>query len=327
MSKVRHTPPKATKSHSSNLTQIQSEPDINNAVTMSDYVNTNRNKRFRPGNSPGSAPALVSLDLEYEQDPVISKCLTEQTVLINRLLADMGEIKSQNYEIKASNIEIRKSNERMEESMSFINKQFEDMKREVEDLRKERLLQKHYIESLEKKILDLQHKSRSSGIEIRNIPQEHTETTSSLIKTVSKICGTVGVSVQESSIRDVYRLPGKPSSSTTPRPIIAEFSSVQTKQTLMTAIRDYNKGKGKDKKLNTASIGLSGDPKPVYIAEQLPASTKRLFYQAREFAKNNRYKFCWISNSNIFIRKMEGDKQVLIHSEKCLLDLEPQNTI
>lgn len=327
MSTVRRTPPKPTTPLSSSLNQTQSEPDINNAVTMSDYVNKNRNKRFRKRDSPESGPALASPELQYEQDANVSKHLTEQATLMNKLLADIGEIKSQNSEIKASNVEIRKANEKMVESMSFINRQFEDMKKEVEDLRKERLQQRQYIENLEKKILDLQHKSRSSGIEIRNIPQEVTETSSSLITTVSKICGTVGVSVQELSIRDVYRLPGKASSLTTSRPIIAEFSSVQTKQALMTAVREYNKGKGKNEKLNTATIGLPGDPKPVYIAEQLPATTKKLFFQAREFAKNNKYQFCWISNSNIFLRKIEGDKQILIHSEKCLLDLDNLNSI
>lgn len=198
------------------------------------------------------------------------------------------------------------------------------MKMEVETLRKERREQQMYIENLEQKILDLQHKSRSSGIELRNIPQVSTESSSSLIKTMFYIGTTVGVRIGETELRDIYRLPGKSTTSSSPRPIIAEFTTVQTKQMLLSAVRKYNKGRGRDDKLNTVGIGMPGERHPVYISEHLPASAKKLFYQAREFAKKKSFKFCWISNGNIFLRKI-GEKQILVSSEKCLSLLESQN--
>ena len=158
-----------------------------------------------------------------------------------------------------------------------------------------------------------------------NIPQVSDESSTSLIKTMCNIGTTVGVGIGESQLRDIYRLPGKSTTSSSPRPIIAEFTSVQTKQTLLSAVRTYNKGRGRDDKLNTAVIGMPGERRPVYISEHLPASTKKLFYQAREFAKNNTFKFCWISNGNVFLRKLEGEKQILVSSEKCLIPPENQN--
>lgn len=89
--------------------------------------------------------------------------------------------------------------------------------------------QRSYIENLEKKLQDIQYKSRSSGIEIRNIPQVQSETNSSLVKTVCKIGEVVGVSIPETEFRDIYRLPGKSAAPSTSRPLIAEFTSVQTK--------------------------------------------------------------------------------------------------
>ncbi|KAH9631462.1 hypothetical protein HF086_004623 [Spodoptera exigua] len=314
MASAQRTPPKTP------ISQTQSEPDINSAVEMSEYVNVSRSKRRRNGTSPQGGTNLSLQDVQINNQD-ISRTLAEQTSLMTKLLADIGEIKSQNNQIKASNAQIRETNEEIIQSMSFMNKQFEDMKKEIEDLRKDRQLQQNYIEQLEKKILDMQHMSRSSGIEIRNIPQDNNETTSTLIKTVCKIGEIVGLPIPESNIRDIYRLPGKSTGPTIPRPIIAQFSTVQTKQSLLSAVRSYNKEQRKEAKINTGVIGLPGKTQPVYIAEQLPPSIKKLFYQTREFAKNKSYQFCWISNGNIFLRKVEGDKQILIRSEKCLQDL------
>lgn len=309
MAGVQRTPPNTPKVRTplNNLsqTQTQSEPDINSAIMMSDYVNTNRNKR-RKENSPQGGLDLGPQDLEEklviwknEQDSNISKMLTEQTASMAKLIADIGEIKTQNALIHQSNTEIRKSNEDIAQSMYFMNKKFEEMRKEVEDLRKERQEQQKCIETLEQKINDLQHKSRSSGIELRNIPEGNSETNASLIKTVCKIGELVGVHVPETNLRDIYRLPVKSTNSTTPRPIIAEFTTVQTKQALITAVRSYNKEKGKGDKINSVLLGIPGNPQPVYIAEQLPASTKKLFYLTRQYANNNNYKFCWVSNGNI----------------------------
>ncbi|CAH1638160.1 unnamed protein product [Spodoptera littoralis] len=325
MAGVQHSPPNTPKSKGSlGLTQTQSEPDINSAAKISDYVNVNRNKRPRQGDSPQGELEFGELEADKNNQD-ISCTLAEQTTLMASLLRDIAEVKSQNNQIKASNAQIRETNEEIMKSMSFMNSQFEDMKKEIGELRQDRRIQQNYIENLEKKILDLQHKSRSSAIEIRNIPQENSESFTSLMKTVCKIGNVVGLPIPESDIRDIYRLPGKSISPTAPRPVIAEFTKVQTKQEIISATRLFNKGKGKEEKLNTSLIGIQGKPQPFYIAEQLPATTKKLFYQAREFAKSKAYKYCWISNGNVFLRKQEGDKQIIIHSEKCLQDLGNTN--
>ena len=305
-----------------NLTQTQSEPDITSAVTVSEYV-TSRNKRPRIENSQ---PSGDSPNQHEHQVTGFCKKLEEQTSLMAKLVADVREIKAQNVKIQESNAEICKTNTEIERSMSFMNKNFEELRKEVEELKKERLEQRCYIETLEKKIADLKFKSRSAGIEIRNIPQTDTENSSDLVKTVCSIGKLVGVPISEPELRDTYRLPGKPTSAATTRPIIAEFSCVQTKQKILSAVRTYNnKSKLKDNKLNTELIGIAGKRQPVYVAEQLPASSKKLFYMAREFAKNNQYAFCWINNGNIFLRKKTGDNQLLINSEKSLQGLGMNN--
>ncbi|KAF9422338.1 hypothetical protein HW555_001928 [Spodoptera exigua] len=328
MSTVRSTPRSPTMKQTNNtcLSQAKSESDIANVVAI-DHVNINRNKRARRADSPQEPTSLSSHDLQTlladakddHQDSPIAKVLTTQTALMAKLAADISVIKTQNTQIQSANSDIKKTNEEIVKSMSFINHQFEELKKEVEDLRRERREQSEYIVSLEKKIQDLQHKSRSSGIEIRNIPQASNESSTALTKTLCVLGDAVGVSVKDSDLRDVYRLPGKSSSPTsTTRPIIAEFSSVMMKDTLISAVRTFNKSREKQDKLNTGLLGISGTKHPVYVTEQLPGNTKKLYYLSREFAKSNNFKFCWVSNGNIFLRKHEGDKQLLIRSENCL---------
>ncbi|PZC82791.1 hypothetical protein B5X24_HaOG209576 [Helicoverpa armigera] len=329
MATTQRTPPKTTRSPASNIikSQTRSEPDI---TTACDFVNKNRYKRARHGDSPegttvdtdtsSQEPEIQDIldKWKKEQDARVAELLADQKKFMAQLSSDIRDIKTQNSKIQASNSEISKSNVGIVQSIEFFNKKFEDLKMEVELLRKERREQQTYIECLEQRIVDLQHKSRSSAIELRNIPQATAESSTTLTKTVCQAGAAVGVHINESELRDIYRLPNKSATSTSPRPIVAEFTTVQTKQTLLSAVRAFNKGRGKDDKLNTTVMGLSGDRLPVYISDHLPACTKKLFYQAREFAAKYSFKYCWIANGNIFLRKIDGDKQILIRSAKCL---------
>lgn len=67
---------------------------------------------------------------------------------------------------------------------------------------------------------------------------------------------------------------------------------------------------------------MDGDRRPIYVAEYLPPSSRRLFFAAREFAKLKEFKFCWTNNGNVFLRKNEGDKQILIKTEQTLRELD-----
>lgn len=330
MANVQRTPPKSTKTSRTPIKnlQTQSEPDVSAAISMSQNVNTNRSKRPRKDNSPpGQSLSLPDLQdtlasWKVEQDTHISKLLENQSSLIAKLASDIAEIKTQNTEIKSSNAEISRSNAELVHTMTFLNDKFEEMKAEIAGLKRERLEQNNYIQHLEKKIQDLKYKSRSSSIEIRNIPQAASETEANLISTVRKIGDVIGVPISETELRDTYRLPGKPAGPNTSRPLVVEFTSVQRKQKLLAAVRSYNKNKESVKdKLNTEIIGIMGQRYPVYIAELLPPSLRKLFFQAREFAKNNGFKYCWVTNGNIFLRKKEGDSHVLINSEERLQEL------
>lgn len=317
---LQRTPPAAP---STPVGHSQSESDLD-ALQFSEcsFVNTSRNTRPRAVQI--QSPNYGEQDLKQEVlellknwksdfDTKLNEICSKQNFLVSKLTTEISELKSQTAKIKETNDEIAAS-------MVFINKQYEDIKSGLEKLQKERQEHRQCLEKLERKVQDLQFKSRSSCIEIRNIPIKDKETTEDLAKTVCNIGLTVGTSITSSDIRDVYRQPGKPGST---RPVIAEFQTVQLKSTTLSSVRTFNTSKKTVyEKLNTEHINIPGMRQPVFVADYLPPSSKKLFHLSREFAKQNGFSYCWSSNGNVFLRKAQGEKQILISSEICLENLK-----
>lgn len=61
--------------------------------------------------------------------------------------------------------------------------------------------------------------------------------------------------ISPSNVRDIYRLSGKPGHT---RSIFIEFSTVFYKINFLTAMRNYNKKRPLEEKLNTENIGVTG---------------------------------------------------------------------
>lgn len=315
----RSPPHSAAKNIPLCLDHSSSAPDLKEAVSNSeqDFVNTMSRYRRPQLAEPESVLSEFKDEIKdmistWKSDhSSLSKLVSNQTALISRLVKDMAELKVQNGNIQKSNSEIEKS-------ILFVTEQYEDVKSQNKSLQEELKKNSLYTESLERKLQDIQHKSRPSSIEIRNVPNGDKETPSDLINIITAVGNAVNFPICSSDIRDVYRRSGK---SGTTNPIIAEFSTVQSKIGLLSTVRMFNSKQQKENKLNTSHVGIQGKKQPIYVDEHLPGNVRTLFYQARIFAKQNDYSFCWTSNGNIFIRKQPGDKHILVTSETTLKKL------
>ncbi|CAG9117146.1 unnamed protein product [Plutella xylostella] len=287
------------------------DSEIENKLTSPVPTNSSRTKkRQRPSDSPTSEKDQFD-QLRDELRDLFSSWKDEQGKILQNLMAEIREVKSQNQAIKTSNKEIEKS-------IDFLNSKFEDLKNQINSLEGERKECRNMLTKIENKIQDLQCSSRSAGIEIRNMPMKDKETTTDLLEIISKIGKVVALEVSPTEIRDVYRLPGKAGSNKT---IVAEFATVHKKQDVLLGIRSFNRSRRPDEKLNSTHLGLPGTKTPIYVADYLPPNYRKLAYMAREYAKNNGYKFCWISNGKIFLRRDAGSKQIPIISENCITNL------
>lgn len=233
-----------------------------------------------------------------KQDHALKKLSSDITVLIN-----------QSDVIKATNHEIEKS-------MSDKNCDYEEIRGKLIEFERKHKKIVACIAGLERKVKKIQHSAR--GIEIKNVPMPEKESIEDLISLVSKIGTVLKMDIKPANICNVYRLPGKG----TIRSIFVEFFTVSLKTDLLLSVRFFNRNCAMAEKMNTKTFGLPGKRQPVYIVEYMPPVTRKLFYQAREFAKENNYLFCWYLNGNIFLRKALGMKQVRIESEQCLNNLK-----
>lgn len=321
---VRRTPPN-TPATTTNLTQVRSDSDIPKALSSSPYdsINiTSRSKRPPPTMSP-KTNELQEFKQEIrqmltvwkkEQEEYFTKITIEQSNYLKNLVSELASLKSQNSSMQKSFLEIEKS-------VSFIGKQYDDMATQIELLQKEKRAYRDSIQQLETKIRDLQQLSRSSAVEIRNVPTKEKESVNDLCTIITDIGSAIKMLIDRNDIRDVYRLPGKPG---TIRPIVAELTNVEKKNLVISSVRNFNKTHQNESSLNTHSIGLTGERRRIYVAEYLPASSRKLLFMAREFAKRMNFKYCWTANGNIFLRKVEGAKQHLIKSEQSLNELQTQ---
>lgn len=126
------------------------------------------------------------------------------------------------------------------------------------------------------------------------------------------------------SIRDVTRQPSKKENLTCN--LTVEFSNTLTKTDFLNAVKDYNKKNSTDK-INCTHLGIKTTHKtPIYINELLTPYTKKLFYIARNYAKLNKYSYCWTSNGRVMLKKDSDSQSILVKTEQQLQQL-PVSTL
>ena len=96
--------------------------------------------------------------------------------------------------------------------------------------------------------------------------------------------------------------------------ILVKFLSKRKRNELLRA----SKVKSKKTKLTTSDIGFPGECKNIYIDENLTSYRSFLFRSARRSKEVNHYKYVWIRNGNVYMRKDENNPVLLIKSPECI---------
>ena len=225
---------------------------------------------------------------------------------IERLCETVEEIKIQNTNIQST--------------VSFLSQDYDDLRGKIEhleaELESERKNNAKCLQNLEEKIDRVERGVRSSCIEIRNIPTRKSETKADLLKTVVNIGSTLNVSIQPFEVKDIFRIGTKNPDNKT---IIVDFTSNLLKEKFIQVYKTYNRNN--NNKLTTEHLKINGPVKPVFVSENLTPKMKRLFFLARDFANTNDYRFCWIKNGRIFLRKEAGAQHLEIKDESDILKL------
>lgn len=306
MSRVAHSPP-TKKNVESDPFEAMSECDTANSEReeqgRSKPITTSKKKR-RLENSPKNEFQLFRDEIKEMFSTWRAEQNRNQEKQYKKMLSQFNEIKQERLDLQ--------------KSIEFLSSKVDDYRIKVEEYQTTIKLQQEYNSILESKIHDLELVSRSASIEIRNIPVKDKESLEDLTSVVINTGKVLSMNVDSKEIRDVYRVPGKSGSV---RPIVAEFNKVSLKSDMLSAVRKFNSNRKLEEKLNTELLGYSGKRSSVFVSEHLPAFSRQLFYQSREFARQHGFKFCWTSNGQILLRQDNGTKLIQVKSKKSLEEI------
>ena len=265
------------------------------------------------GKNSNAGPSKKISSLNPEGQTLIKQLIDEAvTSLKNEYDHEIKELKAELIEVKNSQDFLSNKYEELKlqyGNLSKINKQQEqeiiNLKCESTDLKNKGIKEADKLDALEQY-------GRRQNLEIAGIPMIDSEDTNALVIEVAKL---LDVRISSDEISTSHRL--MPSSrrklddEKQPPVIIVRFISRNIRNQL------YSRRK-MIKNLNLKNFSVPGT-KRIFINENLTYSRKRLFWKAKEMAKEQNYRFFWTSNGNIFVKKAVDSDTIAIRNE---LDLK-----
>ncbi|KAJ8736816.1 hypothetical protein PYW07_000087 [Mythimna separata] len=204
------------------------------------------------------------------------------------------------------------------DSMNFYNSQYETLKACLEE--KDASINKLQAENERLLAASAEHSARLSlveqslrvnNVEINGIPEYKAE---NVITTVIQLAKTVGESLEDGDILHATRVAKLNTDSSRPRPVVVKLRTPRLRDSLLAAVVNYNKKKQPQDKLNSINLGIGGDRTPVYVSEHLCPANKQLHAATRKLAKELDYKFVWVRNGRVFVRKDVSHAAILIRN-------------
>lgn len=110
-------------------------------------------------------------------------------------------------------------------------------------------------------------------------------------------------------------------SSNLPKTVICRLVNKLKRDNLLAAVYKYNRSHPKEK-LNTKLLGYGDKESPVYISEHLTQANKSLHAITRIWAKEHKFKYVWVRNGKIFLRKDDENPARLVLHQDFLKTLE-----
>lgn len=225
---------------------------------------------------------------------------------IDLMLTDMSDIKRKQQDfadsLKFYGDKIDDFNQQMED-LKNLSKSIKGFEQELLSVRSECARLKNQIEYLNQQ-------ERANNIEICGMPEKRGENIIEIVKTMGNV---IGASISSDDIVAAHRVARfQKGGSPVPKNIVVKFSSVIRKREILAAAKGRrNPG------LNGADVGFNQDVK-IFVNEHLSPYYKLLHKKAREFCKTAHYKYCWIKDMKIFIKKTDESRAVLVDDEMIL---------
>nr|XP_026497986.1 uncharacterized protein LOC113402084 [Vanessa tameamea] len=160
-----------------------------------------------------------------------------------------------------------------------------------------------HLKSVSEKIeMDINTKdqwARRSNIEICGIPEKKGE---NLLRLTEEIAVKAGFDLKPSDIDFVTRVASN-SQVNKPKPIVIRLQARYRKDDFLACLKKL--------KLMCSDLGFAKNDSRIYFNDHLTKFNKMLLQRAKTLSKEQKYKYVWVKNCSIMVRK--GDTSPVIH--------------
>lgn len=274
------------------------------------------NKRPALNSPPEPGSAVTSEEVRSIVQEVIK---TEFATMLKQINATIINI------VNSELAPIRTDLDQLRESLNFHTTRFDEFRSEhvefknaTKEIKDDNIKLQTTVADFGQRLNYLEQQTRASNLELQCLPENKQENLYTIVKQLGSL---VGCGIQDSDISHCTRVAKLNTSNIRPRSIVVQLTSPRIRDQLLAAVINYNKDKGHEK-LNTSDFGIAGNRSPVFVAEHLSPAYKALHAATRLKAKEKGYKYVWVRNGRIFVRKTDGDEHVLIRSLDTLNKLE-----
>lgn len=219
------------------------------------------------------------------------------------------ELKSSIFtELKHEMLTLSTNLSQLHEVCEQLHNENEDLKKDLSSLRDRVCESENQVSQLRAQIGKQQQTARLNNLEVVGLPQTSNESPTNLI---IKIAKHAGVDLQLNDIEFAHRVQPLMTVQGRPKPIVAKLKDRKLKDEILSGLR-------RRKGVNTTDIGLGNDNKKIFINEHLTPENKSLLKSVKSLAKENAFKYVWVRNCNIFLRKNEESPVIYISCQEDL---------
>lgn len=249
---------------------------------------------------------------------VIKSDLQKLTVSTSNIKSDLASMRTEYKQLKGdlSNLQAKQQDltsevSSIQTSLTSHTNQHGELSKQVKILTsdmKDLTCANNEIRQLKLELNTMQQRDRLNNIEIAGLPESKFENLQDIF---CKLATSLGVSMSAGDIVQIHRVQPMTKAAGRPKTVIVKCTSSLLRDSIISAAR-------KNKGLTTASIGLPGDAKTLFINEHLTPYNRLLHKKAREAAKLKHYQFVWIRDGKVFCRKEDKTALIRIREESDL---------
>ncbi|CAK1541706.1 unnamed protein product [Leptosia nina] len=245
------------------------------------------------------SPAFASSPNEVIPTDFMTELRAVRTEISNMRL-EIQAFRSEMAELKPALQACVKKVDDMEQSVLSLETEVEKMKGNFDTMK---VLEKNVME-LKISLNNKEQECLSNDLEIYGIPEQKNE---NVFHSFFLYCNKIGVTIREEDAVNVWRPGRSDKDNFRPRPIIVRLTR--------RALRDEILHSSRIRRHTPESPGSLQTAPRIYVNERLTKFNRLLLQKTRENAKKLEWKFTWVKNGRVFVRRTEGSKVKVIRTE------------